>query len=95
MSKDEPKPGDIFLWRNGDDGHTGIVVSYDAKTGVVTTSEAKGTDDGSGQFDRPLTTFTNHKGWKGFFRPKTEHPDHDEKRIRQKSKKQEKRNLPD
>ena len=41
-SENEPQAGDIFLWREGNKGHTGIVVSYDKKTGEVETSEARG-----------------------------------------------------
>jgi len=47
----------------------------------VITSEAKGTDYGSGTFSRQLSVFTGHAGWKGFFHPKNETPDgkHDKK----------------
>ena len=78
-SVDEPKPGDIFLWRNGDEGHTGIVVSYDSKTGDVETSEARGKAYGTVRVNRDLSAFTSMQGWKGFFRPKTEKPDKNSK----------------
>jgi len=35
-----PQVGDIFIWRVGDNGHTGIVTGVDASTGMVTTLEA-------------------------------------------------------
>lgn len=71
-SEDEPQSGDIFLWRDGDDGHTGVVVSYDAQSGTVVTSEARGVKYGSLQVQRQLSVFTGHAGWKGFYRPKKE-----------------------
>jgi len=75
-SDDEPQPGDVFLWRDGDESHTGIVVSYDKSTGDVVTSEARGEKWGSGEFTRKLTVFKGHgAAWKGFFRPKKENPD--------------------
>ncbi|MCV6630156.1 MAG: DUF4280 domain-containing protein [Flavobacteriaceae bacterium] len=37
-----PKRGDIFVWRNGNDGHTGIVYSHDATNDLVTILEAIG-----------------------------------------------------
>ncbi len=74
-SKDEPQSGDVFLWRTGDDvnggeGHTGIVKSYDKKTGIVTTLEARGKDYLSGEFTRNIKVFTGHDGFRGFFHPK-------------------------
>ncbi len=33
-------PGDIFLWRRASEGHTGIIVEYDARTDMVTVMEA-------------------------------------------------------
>jgi hypothetical protein len=78
-SKKEPKPGDIFLWRNGKGGHTGIVVSYDPKTGIVVTAEARGTDYGTQkEVKRKLRVFTSMAGWEGFFRPKNESGDENE-----------------
>ena len=74
-SDDEPQPGDVFLWRSSDGGHTGIVVSYDSKTGEVETSEARGEEYGSLRVTRQISVFTGHAGWKGFFRPKKENPD--------------------
>jgi RHS repeat-associated protein len=75
-SKNEPKTGDIFLWRNDDGGHTGIVVSYDASTGIVVTTESRGVDYGTlKEVKRKLSVFTTMPGWKGFFRPKTESND--------------------
>jgi hypothetical protein len=81
-SDDEPKPGDIFLWRTGDDGHghTGIVESVDAD-GTVHTIEAYGTDEGTDRFtykkrkDGKIKELTGHEGWKGFFRPKGDDKD--------------------
>ena len=35
------RPGDVFLWnRSYNDGHTGVVVSYDKETDKVTVIEA-------------------------------------------------------
>lgn len=37
------RPGDVFLWsRSASDGHTGVVVSYDKETDMVTVIEAIG-----------------------------------------------------
>jgi RHS repeat-associated protein len=72
-SKSEPKPGDIFLWHHGTEGHTGIVVRYDSKTKDVVTTEARGLNYGTvKEQSRKLSGFTGMKGWKGFFRPKEE-----------------------
>jgi surface antigen len=88
-SKDEPKAGDIFLWRSGGKGHTGIVEKVD-KDGTIHTIEAYGTNEGTDRFERKLTQFTNHKGWKGFFRPVVETPDgkvNENKKVEKKEKK--------
>ena len=66
-----PKVGDVFLWRSGDKGHTGIVTAINAD-GTIQTTEAYGTDEGTISMSRKLTDFTGHVGWKGFFRPETE-----------------------
>ena len=77
--KNEPKPGDIFLWRSGDEGHTGIVVRYNSKTKIVTTTEARGVAYGTlKEQDRSLNVFTSMPGWQGFFRPTNENADEDE-----------------
>ena len=87
-SKDEPKAGDIFLWRSDGHGHTGIVEKVD-EDGTIHTIEAYGTKEGTGRFERKLSQFTNHKGWKGFFRPVVETPDGklDEKKKDEKDEK--------
>ncbi len=38
----KPKVGDVFLWKNnaGSNGHTGVVIDYDATKDIVTTIEA-------------------------------------------------------
>ncbi|MEI9942921.1 MAG: RHS repeat-associated core domain-containing protein [Chitinophagaceae bacterium] len=78
-SKNEPKAGDIFLWRTGSAGHTGIVVSYDPKTKEVVTTEARGTKEGTqDKVSRQLSVYTNMSGWEGFFRPKEENPDEED-----------------
>jgi RHS repeat-associated protein len=77
-SKNEPKAGDIFLWRHDGEGHTGIVVSYDAKTGKVVTAEARGKKWGTLEVTRQLSDFTSISGWEGFFRPKEENENGDE-----------------
>ncbi len=77
-SKNEPKPGDIFLWRANGAGHTGIVVSYDPKTGEVITAESKGVDYGTLKANpRKLKQMMGMAGWEGFFRPKEESDDAD------------------
>jgi RHS repeat-associated protein len=87
-SKDEPKAGDIFLWRSDGQGHTGIVEKVD-DDGIIHTIEAYGTKEGTDRFERKLSQFTNHKGWKGFFRPVIETPDGklDEKKNDKKDEK--------
>ncbi len=72
-SKDEPKAGDIFLWRNGDEGHTGIVESFDPKTGVVTTLEARGKKFGTVEKTRKLSEYKDLDA--SFYSPKVETPD--------------------
>lgn len=72
-SKDEPKAGDIFLWRNGDEGHTGIVESFDLKTGIVTTLEARGKKFGTVEKTRKLSAYEDLHA--SFYRPKVETPD--------------------
>lgn len=68
---DIPKVGDIFLWRKGKSGHTGIVTKVEGDD--VYTAEAHSTKKGVVKdFKRKVTEFTNHAGWKGFYRPKTE-----------------------
>lgn len=68
---DIPKVGDIFLWRIGDKGHTGIITKIDES--YVYTAEAHSTKKGVVKdFRRKITDFTEHAGWKGFYRPKKE-----------------------
>jgi hypothetical protein len=38
-------------------------------------SEAYGTDEGTIRYKRDVSDFTDHAGWKGFFRPKVETSD--------------------
>jgi RHS repeat-associated protein len=90
-SEDEPQPGDIFLWRSAGEGHTGVVVSYNKKTGEVVTSEARGKAYGSGQFTRKLKDFTGRKDWKGFYRPKNEKTDKVQAKTETKNQKAETR----
>ena len=73
-SADEPKAGDIFLWRANGRGHTGIVESVDAD-GTVHTIEAYGSKEGTIRYKRKLSAFTSRTGWIGFFRPIKETPD--------------------
>lgn len=82
-SKDEPKAGDIFLWRSDGHGHTGIVEKVD-EDGTIHRIEAYGTKEGTDRFERKLSQFTNHKGWKGFFR-------HEKKKDEKEDKKDEKK----
>jgi len=95
-SKDEPKAGDIFLWRSDGHGHTGIVEKVD-EDGTIHTIEAYGTKEGTGRFERKLSQFTNHKGWKGFFRPVVETPDGklDEKKKDEKEDKKDEKKASD
>jgi RHS repeat-associated protein len=78
-SENEPQPGDIFLWRDDKHGHTGVVLSYDKKTGNVTTAEARGKDFGTLEVTRNISAFTEREDFKGFFRPINENPDRSEK----------------
>jgi RHS repeat-associated protein len=72
-SKDEPQAGDIFLWRNGEEGHTGIVEKFDKKTGIVTTLEARGKRWGTLKVNRQLSKFKALNA--SFYHPKVETPD--------------------
>jgi RHS repeat-associated protein len=87
VSKNEPKAGDIFLWRtDGKDGHghTGIVEKVD-DDGTVHTIEAYNSEKGTRSFtyhknkDGTISALDGHKGWKGYFRPKFENPDRNSK----------------
>jgi RHS repeat-associated protein len=65
-----PKVGDVFLWRSGSHGHTGIVTEVNGN--LITIIHARGKDFGTREEDYKLSYFTGHKGWKGFYRPITE-----------------------
>jgi RHS repeat-associated protein len=67
-----PEAGDIFLWRTGVGGHTGIVKSYNEETGKVTIIHAKGSLYGIVEEEVDIDYLTKHSGWKGFFRPENE-----------------------
>jgi len=74
-SNDKPQAGDVFLWIYYDDegvkhGHTGIVTGVDGET--VYTMEAYDTKEGTGPHNYQISKWINHKGWQGFYRPKTE-----------------------
>ena len=76
IKNNSPEIGDVFLWRKGTKGHTGIVTGVQTDeegniTGVEIT-HAKGTDYGTVTEVKPLSYFAEHWGWKGFFRPVTE-----------------------
>ena len=86
------KKGDIFLWRRNmkdhgsEDGHTGMVLSYDQNTEIVEVMEALGS---SGSSDNSLNkgecvgcsrvskyqknggALQGHAGWVGYFRSRT------------------------
>ena len=86
------KRGDVFLWRRNlkehgsDDGHTGVVLSYNQSTKIVEVMEALGN---SGSSDNSLNkdecvgctrvskyrknggALQGHAGWIGYFRPIT------------------------
>jgi len=70
-----PQVGDFFLWRIDGKGHTGVIESYDSESGDVTILHAKGTKDGIVRVTIPISKLSNHKGWKGFFRPEIETQD--------------------
>jgi len=74
-SENEFQAGDIFLWRDDGGGHTGIVVDYDKKSGLVETEEAEGVKYGTLRVFRDIKKYQKHNGWKGFYRPKKENPD--------------------
>jgi len=89
---EDVKKGDIFLWRRNlkehgsDDGHTGMVLSYNQSTKIVEVMEALGN---SGSSDNALNkeecvgctrvskyrknggALQGHAGWVGYFRPIT------------------------
>jgi len=74
-SKDEPQPGDVFLWRSNGSGHTGIVERID-EDGTIHTIEAYGTNEGTIRHQRKLSDFEKKgSAWKGFFRPINETKD--------------------
>jgi len=77
----DPQPGDMFLFYGKDNNgkfqhHTGIVVSYDRKTGAVVTVEAHGEKAGTTESDPPsnICRFQDDS-FKGFFHPKHETDD--------------------
>jgi RHS repeat-associated protein len=84
-SDNDPKPGDIFLFRSGKDGHTGIVVSFDKETGEVITSEARGVKYGTLRVNRDISAFSGDN-FKGFYRPKNEKADKKQSGTDKKSK---------
>lgn len=45
----KPQAGDIFVWRNGTNGHTGIVYKYDSSSDFVTILEAIGSSGSNDQ----------------------------------------------
>jgi len=76
IKSNSPEIGDVFLWRKGTKGHTGIVTGVQTDeegniTGVEIT-HSKGTDYGTVIDIESLNYFTKHWGWRGFFRPVTE-----------------------
>jgi len=69
-----PQAGDIFLWhRSDDDGHTGIVKSYDPGTGMVTILEEYSYGDVHEareiEYGIRSGALQAHAGWEGFYRP--------------------------
>lgn len=86
-----PQSGDIFVWRRSPeesppygDGHTGVVLSYDAQNNVVEVMEAlgkSGSADNSrnkgacvqctrlSKYSRTGNALTSHDGWIGYYRP--------------------------
>jgi hypothetical protein len=44
---DVPQAGDIFVWRNNGEGHTGVVLSYDSENDLVWIAEAIGASGSS------------------------------------------------
>lgn len=73
---DKPEIGDIFLWRYKDQksgkwkGHTGIVTNVSDDEVEIT--HAKGRKYGTVIENKPVSYFTGHNGWQGFFRPSYE-----------------------
>ena len=66
---DQPKVGDVFLWRTESGGHTGIVTGIN-EDGTIQITHAANTKRGTVTDDNlSLSYFTNQTGWKGFFRP--------------------------
>ncbi|WP_343707733.1 CHAP domain-containing protein [Flavobacterium sp.] len=45
----KPQAGDIFVWRNGTNGHTGIVYNFDSSSDLVTILEAIGSSGSNDQ----------------------------------------------
>ncbi|WP_421804151.1 hypothetical protein [Flagellimonas sp.] len=85
------KKGDIFLWRRNmkdhgsNDGHTGMVLSYDSVTEIVEVMEALGNGGSSdnalnkgkcvgctrvSKYHKNGGALQGHAGWVGYFRPR-------------------------
>ncbi len=79
IKSQSPEVGDIFLWRNQEGGHTGVVTGIKKdKQGYIISVEithAAGTTSGTLTEVKEMSYFTSKSGWQGFFRPVVETPD--------------------
>lgn len=79
IKSQSPEVGDIFLWRNQEGGHTGVVTGIvkDENGNIVKVeiTHAKGMVYGTVTEEKTLSYFTGKNGWQGFFRPVVETPD--------------------
>ncbi len=57
-----PQPGDVFVWRYGDDGHTGIVKEYIAEKDQVVVMEALGNGNDQGYCSAEQNVLNKDRG---------------------------------
>ena len=70
----KPEVGDVFLWRNEEHGHTGIVTGVNENGTIEITHSANSKRGTVTDKDLKLSYFTKQSGWQGFYRPNIENP---------------------
>jgi RHS repeat-associated protein len=71
---DSPRVGDVFLYRSGGAGHTGLVTDI-ISSSVVQITHARGKDFGVVTEKTKISRLRKKSGWVGFVRPKEEKQD--------------------
>lgn len=71
---DSPRVGDVFLYRHGGAGHTGLVTAI-VSNNIVQITHARGRKCGTRTETRNPDNLRKRNGWVGFVRPKQETPD--------------------